>query len=89
MRPWQRWGLVGLGVVLVVGGITRAIVLRKAEKAQLTQTAQSTQKGSLQLAPGDWAVAERTTLSRTVEVSGSLRAVNSVVIKSRVSGELR
>ncbi|HET6789789.1 MAG TPA: efflux RND transporter periplasmic adaptor subunit, partial [Aquabacterium sp.] len=75
--------------LLLVGGIARAILHRKAEQASITQTAQSTQRGQLDVTAADWVVAERAPLIRTIELSGSIRAVNSVLVKARVSGELQ
>lgn len=88
MKPATRWAVAGLVGLLLVGGIARAILHRKAEQASITQTAQSTQRGQLDVTAGDWVVAERAPLIRTIELSGSIRAVNSVLIKARVSGEL-
>ncbi|HET6786436.1 MAG TPA: efflux transporter periplasmic adaptor subunit, partial [Aquabacterium sp.] len=89
MKPATRWAVAGLVGLLLVGGIARAILHRKAEQASITQTAQSTQRGQLDVTAADWVVAERAPLIRTIELSGSIRAVNSVLIKARVSGELQ
>lgn len=88
MKPAMRWAIAGLVGLLLVGGITRAILHRKAEQASITQTAQSTQRGQLDVTAADWVVAERAPLIRTIELSGSIRALNSVLVKARVSGEL-
>lgn len=89
MKPATRWAVAGLVGLLLVGGIARAILHRKAEQASITQTAQSTQRGQLDVTAADWVVAERAPLIRTIELSGSIRAVNSVLVKARVSGELQ
>lgn len=44
---------------------------------------------ALELAPGDEITARVQNLSRKVEVSGSLKAVQSAIVKARVAGELR
>lgn len=77
-------------VVLVLGGlgIGRAILARKAEQADLTSTTAQVQ-GSLTLAPGDTLAAVQAPFVRSVAISGNVKAVNSVVIKARVPGEIR
>lgn len=89
MKRWQRWAVGGVAVLALVGGITRAILARQAERAQITQTGQASSQGTLRLGEGDLVEARRLPLWRTIDISGSLRAVDSVVIKARVSGELQ
>lgn len=89
MKRWQRWAVGGVAVLALVGGITRAILARQAERAQITQTGQASSQGTLRLGGGDLVEARRLPLWRTIDISGSLRAVDSVVIKARVSGELQ
>lgn len=89
MRRWQRWAVGGVALLALAGGITRAILARQAERAQITQTGQASSQGTLRLGSGDLVEARRLPLWRTIDISGSLRAVDSVVIKARVSGELQ
>lgn len=89
MKRWQRWAVGGVAVLALAGGITRAILARQAERAQITQTGQASSQGTLRLGRGDLIEARRLPLWRTIDISGSLRAVDSVVIKARVSGELQ
>jgi len=88
MSRRTRWILAALIGLLVVGGIARTIVKRKAEQAAITQSGAQAANGALQLGPADTLPARRAVLRRTIEVSGSLRAVDSAVIKARVAGEL-
>lgn len=87
MKRSRAW-LVGT-VVLAVGvlGIGRTIMNRKAEQAQLTQ-AQTQPVGSLSLSASDLVQAQRAELVRTVSISGNIQAIDSVVIKARVPGEV-
>jgi RND family efflux transporter MFP subunit len=87
MKPSRAW-LVGTVVLLVcVLGIGRTIMNRKAEQTRLTQ-AQSQPAGRLTLSAADLVPARRTELVRTVSLSGNIQAVNSVVIKARIPGEV-
>lgn len=89
MKRWQRWAVGGVALVALAGGITRAILARQAERAQITQTGQASSQGTLRLGASDLVEARRLPLWRTIDISGSLRAVDSVLIKARVSGELQ
>lgn len=89
MKRWQRWAVGGVAVLALAGGITRAILARQAERAQITQTGHASSQGTLRLGAGDLVEVKRLPLWRTIDISGSLRAVDSVVIKARVSGELQ
>lgn len=84
-RPW-----IITAVVLALGtvGIGRAIVSRKAEQASLTQTEARTQ-GSLALTSTDTVTVANAEFLRTVGISGNVKAVDNVVIKARVPGEVK
>lgn len=87
MKRSRAW-LVGTVVLAVsVLGIGRTIMNRKAEQAQLTQ-AQPQSVGSLALNASDLVQAQRAELVRTVSISGNIQAIDSVVIKARVPGEV-
>ena len=89
MKRSRAW-LVGTVVLAVsVLGIGRTIMNRKAEQAQLTQAqAQKQPAGSLNLSASDLVQAQRAELVRTVSISGNIQAIDSVVIKARVPGEV-
>lgn len=87
--PWSwRVGLVVLALLAGAGLITRSIVARQHERAQITQSTSSAQGGALLIKPADLAVARQGVLIQTLPISGSLEAVNAVLLKSRVSGEI-
>jgi RND family efflux transporter MFP subunit len=89
MRVSWRWGVALMAVLAAGGLITRSVVSRQHEQAQITQTAASTQGAALILRETDLTIARQSTLLRTIAVSGSIEAVNAVVLKSRVSGEIK
>jgi len=87
MNRWLRYGVPLLAVVALGLVIGRAMNARKAEQAQLA--AAPTNAAALELMPDDVVPVRRAELTRLLEVSGSLRAVNSAFVKARVAAELR
>ena len=86
MKRWLKW-LIPVVVVAVMGAfVARALQARKAERAPLT--AQKTSM-ALDLAASDMVSARQVDLTRTLEVSGGLKAVNSAVIKAKVAAEVK
>lgn len=86
MKRAVAWGVALLVPVAigVVGG--RVLVARKQATAT---TAQSATPPAVDLAAADTVLARRVELSRTLEVSGGLKAVNTAMVKAKVPGELR
>jgi len=87
-RGWSRWWWLALLAVVCVGLATKAIVQRKTEQQQLVQASTAPAQQALRLSQGDLVVATRMPLNTTVPISGSVMAVDRVVLKSRVSGEV-
>lgn len=86
MKSYLKW-IVPLLLVLAIGvGVLRALDKRRTEQAAAAPARETL---ALDLAPADVVTARRSTIARTVEVSGGLRAVNSAVIKAKVASELR
>lgn len=89
-----RWG-VGLLVVAVLGAVLartaaeRRRAAASAASAASPASAASAAPQAIELAPIDVARAETTLLTQTLAVSGSLRAVQSAVVKARVAAEVR
>ncbi|WP_119154786.1 efflux RND transporter periplasmic adaptor subunit [Caldimonas tepidiphila] len=86
-RRSLAWLVLSLLVVAALG----TAVVRAVHKRQAQQQAASTAPAAvaLELTPADLLGATRGELSRTLEVSGGLRAVNSALVKARVAGEVR
>ncbi len=81
------WLILILVVALVAASVMRAVQHRRT--AASLATTPETAGGLIELAPTDLVVVRRADLSRSVAVSGGLRAVRSAQVKAKVAGELR
>ena len=92
MKPWMRWTLAALALLLVVGGALRWRQARQAPAgvaAASATPAASAADPLLELAAHDLLTVQQRSLTQQLEVSGSLKAVNSAVVKARVAAELK
>jgi RND family efflux transporter MFP subunit len=90
MKPYLRRTLLAIVVLGAALGAYKVIAQRKAT-AQATSAAAEAAKvvaQTLELAPSDIVVAQTQTLTQGLPVSGTLKAVNSAMVKARVTGEL-
>ena len=85
MKRHLKWILPLLALLVLAAGVMRSLDKRRAEQA--TPSARATL--ALDQAPADVVVARTLSLSRTLEVSGGLKAVNSAQVKAKVAAELR
>jgi RND family efflux transporter MFP subunit len=86
-RHW-KWIVAALVLLLLAAGALRAISARKArEQAAVATTAKA--EAGIELAATDVFKAQQRALVQGLPISGSLRAVNSAVVKARVAGELQ
>jgi biotin carboxyl carrier protein len=88
-KPWLRWLVVLLVLAAVVLVGRQWLARRTATQAATAATAASAPQPQLELAPQDLLTVERTTLSRRLDVSGSLKAVNTAFVKAKVAAELK
>lgn len=90
MKRWLKWIVIGLVVVLLAGGVLRALSARKAQKEAL-DAQQVTLKAqvSVELTPTDLVQAKTLALTQGLAIAGPLKAVNSALVKARVPGELQ
>lgn len=90
MKPWLKWTLLGVVVVVLVGGTVRTLSARKDKQAALEaqQVAQKTQV-SIELQPAELIRLTRRDLPLNVAISGAITAVNTAMVKARVAGELQ
>jgi RND family efflux transporter MFP subunit len=89
MSKTSKWIAVAVGVLVLGGGIGRAIVHKKAQQNDLAQSAASTQAPQMALTSQDVLIVQSTLLTRSIAVSGSLTAQRSAVVKAKVAAELQ
>lgn len=90
MKPWIKWTSVSISVAVLAGVGLRLVNSNKAKKEALeSQQAALKVPVSLELAVSDVVMARTQDLSRTLPVSGPIKAVNSAFVKARVAGELQ
>jgi len=85
-RRWVKWTLALAAVAVIALVAVRSIGDRRAAE----QTAAAPKAvAALELSAGDLFALRPVELVRSLELSGSLKAVRSAVVKARVAGELR
>ena len=84
-RSW-RWTVLALVLLLAAAGAMRLV---SARKQQATAAAAAPVQAVAELAAGDVVRADTVELVQGLPVSGSLRAVDSAVVKARAAGELQ
>lgn len=89
MKRWAKWAVAALIVLLIAGGVLRALSARKAQQQALAASSAVKDMGQVELAATDVVKAQVREVVQGLPVSGSLKAVNSAVIKARVPGELQ
>ena len=82
-----KWSVAALVLVLLAAGVLRAIEARRAQQAAVAAAAKPAET-VVQLSPSDVVRATRRELAQTLAVSGTLKAVDSALVKARVAGEL-
>ncbi len=90
MKFSKKWIFGALALLLLAGGAARVVANRQAAASAAT-TATPTAKADpiIELAAGDVLTVQSTEISQGVPISGSLKAVNSALVKARVAGELQ
>jgi len=87
MKRSVKWGVAALVVLLLAGGIGRMVVGRKNAQAQAVALDKSAPV--LELAAADVVPAAPRELSRALEITGAIKAVDSAVVKAKVAAELQ
>ena len=93
LNPTQKrrlkWTLVLTVVLLVSLGVMRVLSARKTQQQTLLRSQAAKNVGLIELAATDVVKVQTLEMTQGVPISGSLKAVNSAVIKARVAGELQ
>lgn len=90
MKSWMKWTSAALSLAVVAGVGLRLVNSNQAKKETLeSQQAALKVPVSLELTASDVVLARTLDLTRTLPVSGPLKAVNSAFVKARVAGELQ
>jgi len=82
-----KWAVAALVLVLLAAGVLRAIEARRAQQAAVSAASKPAET-VVQLSPADVVRATRRELAQALPVSGTLKAVDSALVKARVAGEL-
>ena len=86
MKRWMKWAIAGVAVLVLAGFVARAIKMKKQDEAASTSAPAA---AVLELAAADVFVLRPLELTRTLTVSGGLKAVNSAVVKAKVAAEIK
>ncbi len=90
IKGWVKWLVVLLVLGVLAGAVVRVLSERKSKQQALTASAGNSAKDTLvELAASDVVKAGLLDVSQGLPISGTLKAVNSAVVKARVAGELQ
>jgi RND family efflux transporter MFP subunit len=85
MKRLLRWFIVAA----VIGSVSVAVFrLMSGGRQVQSQTAPPAQPSALELSPADIVTVTQGTGTRTLEVSGTVKAVDTALVKARVAGEI-
>jgi RND family efflux transporter MFP subunit len=87
VKRWHKLTLAALLLAAVAAGIGRVLVARQAQQSQAAAAPRAV--AVLELDAADLLPVRQAELRRTLEVSGSLVAVNSAFVKARVAAEVK
>lgn len=88
MSNKTKWIVLAAGVLVLGGGIGRAIVHKKAQQSELAQSSASVQAPVMSLGAQDVWTLQPLSLTHAIAVSGSLTAQRSAIVKAKVAAEL-
>ncbi len=89
MKPWMKWSISGLVVLLVAAAVVGALSARKAQQQAQAEAGAARAQTMVELAASDVVQAKTRELSQGLALSGPLKAINSAFVKARVAGELQ
>jgi len=88
-RRLVKWLVLALAVLLLGIGLTRALSVRRAQQAAVAEASAAKAQAVVELAASDVVQAQARELAQGLAISGSLKAVNSAIVKARAAGELQ
>jgi RND family efflux transporter MFP subunit len=89
MKPWIKWVIALVLLLLLATAVWGTLAARKKQQQALADTTAAKAQTVVELAATDVFQAKTMELSQGLPVSGSLKAVNSAFVKTRVAGELQ
>ena len=89
MKRWLKWALIALVVALLASGVLRALSARQAQQAAVAALASQRTQTVIELGAADMVQVKLLELAQGIAISGPLKAVNTAIVKARVSGELQ
>ncbi|MDP3413466.1 MAG: efflux RND transporter periplasmic adaptor subunit [Polaromonas sp.] len=89
MKPWMKWSLTGLVVLLLAAAVVGALSARQSRQQALATATAAKAQTVVELAASDVVQAKTRELSQGLALSGPLKAINSAFVKARVAGELQ
>jgi len=89
MKRWIKWAIAVVLLLLLATAVLGALSARKNQQQALAAAGTAKAQTLVELAATDVVQAKTMDLSQGLPVSGSLKAVNSAFLKTRVAGELQ
>ncbi len=89
MKRWIKWVIALVLLLLLATAVLGALSARKNQQQALAAASAAKAQTVAELAATDVVQAKTLDLSQGLPVSGSLKAVNSAFLKTRVAGELQ
>lgn len=87
-RP-VKWLVLAVVLALLALGVMRSLATRKAQQEALAQATIAREQTVVELAASDVVKAQSRELTQGLPISGSIKAVDSAVVKARAAGELQ
>jgi RND family efflux transporter MFP subunit len=87
MRRWIGWTIAGVAVLALAAGAAQIVKARRAQAVAAASPAGA--PPALELGAADVTIARVLPLTRTLAVSGGLKAVNSAVVKTKIASEIK
>lgn len=87
MKRWMKWLIPAVVVVVLAGVIGNTVRARKQEQAHASAAIKAPLQ--LELMPADVLTVRAQPLTRTLTISGGLKAVNTAIVRAKVAAEVK